>query len=164
VTSSRQRHSRRLPGGLGALAPTVLLLSAVAGCGGTGVAVSLPSPPPDQVKVCRALHRALPDKVSGLPLRGTDPASDLTAAWGSGDDAVVLRCGIPRPAQMSDPRLAAVDADGVSWLAEEPSSGWRFTTTYRVAYVQVTLGPGHQDGTLIAQLAAAVRKTDPSSV
>jgi hypothetical protein len=162
----RRRPGRRLPGSLLTALPAVALLCA-AGCSGAGSAptVALPKPPPDQVAVCKALHGALPSKIAGQSRRDPRPRSDLTAGWGSGDGSVVLRCGIPRPKGMSDPRSEAVDANGVSWLVEQSSSGQTFTTTYRSAYVQVTMGAKFaQDGTPIAQFAGAVKKTDPSTL
>ncbi|GAA3744704.1 hypothetical protein GCM10023082_46760 [Streptomyces tremellae] len=147
--------------------PAVAVLCA-AGCSGSGPAprVAVPQPPKDQVEVCRALHRELPAKVGGQERNDPSPASDLTAGWGAGDASIVLRCGIPRPKEMSDPRSEAVEADGVNWLVQqEPTSGQTFTTTYRAAYVQVSMGARFaQDGTPIAQFAAAVKKTDPSTV
>ncbi|MCF3964629.1 DUF3515 domain-containing protein [Streptomyces fuscigenes] len=162
----RRRPGRRLPGPLLASLPAVALLG-VAGCAGSGSApeVAVPKPPPDQVAVCRALHGRLPQKVAGQGRQGTRPSSELTAAWGSGDASIVLRCGVPRPKAMSDPRSDAVDANGVNWLVQQSSSGQTFTTTYRSAYVQVTMGTKFaQDGTPIAQFAEAVKKSDPSTL
>jgi hypothetical protein len=142
--------------------PAVVVLC-VAGCSG-GPSVAVPKPPPDQVKVCQALHKALPEKVEGQGRQDPEPDSDLTAGWGSGDAAVVLRCGVPRPAEMSDPQAASVGADGVDWLTQRPAAGWVFTTTFRTAYVEVSLGKKYQDGSLIADFAAAVKKADPCAV
>lgn len=146
--------------------PAVAVLC-VAGCSGSGSAprAAVPEPPRDQVRVCEALHKQLPAKVGGQSRRDPEPSSQLTAGWGTGDASIVLRCGIPRPKEMSDPRSEAVDADGVNWLVQQSSSGQTFTTTYRSAYVQVTMGAKFaQDGTPIALFAGAVKKTDPSTL
>ncbi|MBP0460638.1 DUF3515 domain-containing protein [Streptomyces bomunensis] len=167
MTPLRRRASgRRLPGPLIATLPAVAVLCA-AGCSGGGSAahVAVPRPPAGQVKVCAALHKRLPDKVGGQSRRDPRPSSGLTAGWGSGDASIVLRCGVPRPKAMDDPQAAAVDANGVSWMVQPYAKGQRFTTTYRAAYVEVTMGSKFaHDGTPIAQLAKAVSKTDPSTV
>ncbi|KIF76956.1 hypothetical protein QR77_30085 [Streptomyces sp. 150FB] len=144
--------------------PGVVLLLAVAGCSSTDTAaVPVPSPPPQEAKLCQALHRQLPKTLSGLDRRDTDPDSELTADWG--DAAIVLRCGVPRPANMSDPNALAVEADGVNWMVEQRDSGPRFTTTYRKTYVQVTMSTKFShDTTPLADLAAPVKKTVPSSL
>jgi Protein of unknown function (DUF3515) len=160
----RRRPGRRLSGRAALLAPAVAVLAA-AGCAASGTAETIAPPraTPLQAKVCGALHKALPATVGGAARNDPRPASPLTAAWGSGKTAVVLRCGIPKPKEMDDPNASAVDADGVTWLFQDLSSGPRFTTTYREAYVQVDLGPDVPDGTLVGQFAKAVEKTDPST-
>jgi Protein of unknown function (DUF3515) len=127
--------------------------------------VAVPRPPREQVAVCKTLHGSLPSKVAGESRQDPEPSSDLTAGWGSGDASIVLRCGIPRPKEMSDPQAGAVDADGVSWLVQQSASGQTFTTTYRKAYVQVTMGVKFaHDGTPIAEFAGPVKKADPSTL
>lgn len=83
-----------------------------------------------------------------------------------GDGAIVLRCGVPRPAKMDDSQSKAVDADGVNWLLEQrDDAGPRFTTTYRKAYVEVTLGSEYaHDITPLSAFAAPVKKTVPDSL
>ncbi len=45
---------------------------------------------------------------------------------------------------MDDPQAQGVEADGVQWMLEESEgSGPRFTTTYRKAYVEVTLSSAY---------------------
>ncbi|MFJ5287873.1 DUF3515 domain-containing protein [Streptomyces sp. NPDC088348] len=141
------------------------LLLAAAGCSSTddSTSVAVPEPPAAQVKLCRALDKKLPKTVAGLTRGDPEPASELTAAWG--DAAIVLRCGVPRPAEMDDSQAQAVDANGVNWLLEQRDSGPRFTTTYRKAYVEVTLGQKYaHDVTPLSDFAGAIRKTDPSSL
>lgn len=66
---------------------------------------------------------------------------------------------------MSDARSDAVEANGVNWMLEERDSGPRFTTTYRETYVEVTMDKRFtHDSTPLAELAAPVRKTIPSSL
>ncbi|MFV0127576.1 DUF3515 domain-containing protein [Streptomyces sp. HMX112] len=142
------------------------LLLAAAGCSGTGarLSVAAPSPSKEEAAFCRALHEELPRTVAGLDRSDPEPDSDLTAAWGDG--AIVLRCGVARPARMSDPKALGIEVNGVDWLLEERAGdGPRFTSTYRKAYVEVSLGEryAHDSGPLV-DFADPVRKTVPSSL
>ncbi|MEV7281074.1 DUF3515 domain-containing protein [Streptomyces sp. NPDC093111] len=158
--------SSRRPFGLPASAAAALLLLAVAGCSSPGAKASVPVPGPAaaEAAVCRSLAKELPGTVAGLERSGTEPDSELTAAWG--DAAIVLRCGVPRPEKMNDPQAQGIDADGVNWLYERrEGDGPRFTTTYRKAYVEVTLDEryAHDVGPLV-DLAAPVKKAVPPSL
>lgn len=150
---------------LSALSCAALLL-AVAGCSLNDDAVAIPAPTPssEEAEVCRALHRELPQTVDGRQRRTADPESDLTAVWG--DPAIVLRCGVPRPEKMSDPAAQAVEADGVNWMLERQEDGSpRFTTTYREAYVEVTLPAKYaHDVTPLAAFAGPVKQAVPKSL
>ncbi|URN17738.1 MULTISPECIES: DUF3515 domain-containing protein [Streptomyces] len=155
----------RLPAAAGAVA-TAVLLAAAPGCAVTDAKapVPVPSPAAAEAAYCRALHRELPDTVSGLRRSETEPRSELTAVWGDG--AIVLRCGVPRPARMSDPQAQAVEADGVDWLVEQrKGTGPRFTTTYRRAYVELSLDRrfAYDAGPLVA-FAGPVGKAVPPSL
>ncbi|MEU6930332.1 DUF3515 domain-containing protein [Streptomyces sp. NPDC046385] len=158
--------SSHRPFGLPASAAAALLLLAVAGCSPPDAKASVPVPGPAaaEAAVCRSLAKELPGTVAGLERSGTEPDSELTAAWG--DAAIVLRCGVPRPEKMNDPQAQGIDADGVNWLYERrEGDGPRFTTTYRKAYVEVTLDKryAHDVGPLV-DLAAPVKKAVPPSL
>ena len=49
-----------------------------------------------------------------------------------------MRCGVPRPTTL-DATSQLVTVDGVDWFAEELTAGYLFTTTGRVAYVEVSV-------------------------
>ncbi|WP_405716830.1 MULTISPECIES: DUF3515 domain-containing protein [unclassified Streptomyces] len=146
------------------LGPSVAaLLLVAAGCSSTDAAVSItiPTPPPEAAAYCRALHKELPRTVAGLDRGDAGPKSELTAEWGDGE--IVLRCGVPRPAKMDDPMAKGTEANGVNWLLEQPDdAGPRFTTTYRKAYVEVTLSEAYaHDASPLAAFGAPVLKTVP---
>ncbi|MFB6872495.1 DUF3515 domain-containing protein [Streptomyces sp. NPDC057575] len=146
------------------LGPSVAaLLLAAAGCSTTDAAVpiTVPTPSPQAAAYCRALHEELPRTVAGLDRGDAGPKSELTAEWGDGE--IVLRCGVPRPAKMDDPMAKGTEANGVNWLLEQSEdAGPRFTTTYRKAYVEVTLSAAYaHDASPLAAFGPAVRKTVP---
>ncbi|MET7370065.1 DUF3515 domain-containing protein [Streptomyces sp. NPDC005566] len=163
MTHTRRRSHRSAL--LAAPAAALLVLAAV-GCsfGGARLSVTVPTPSPEAAAYCEALHEELPKTITGLERSDPGPDSVLTAAWGDG--AIVLRCGVPRPAKMDDVQSEAIDADGVNWLLEQrDDAGPRFTTTYRKAYVEVTLGAEYaHDATPLSAFAAPVRATVPDSL
>ncbi|MFF0084371.1 DUF3515 domain-containing protein [Streptomyces canus] len=157
------RHRRCIVVGLPALA----LLITVAGCSSADDSASavVPSPGAGVTKLCRELDRVLPSKVDDQDRRDPEPASTLTAGWG--DPAIILRCGVERPSKMDDPEADGVDANGVGWLLEEQDDGsFRFTTTLRKAYVEVTI-PKDRAGDGMAplvDLASPVKKAIPEGI
>jgi hypothetical protein len=143
-----------------------VLVLAAAGCSSSDAqaSVTVPAPPPGATAYCEALHEELPETVAGLERSDPGPDSELTAGWGDG--AIVLRCGVPRPPKMDDAQSKGVDADGVNWLLEQrDGAGPRFTTTYRKAYVEVTLSSEYaHDITPLSAFAEPVGKTVPDSL
>ncbi|MFB0631757.1 DUF3515 domain-containing protein [Streptomyces sp. AB3(2024)] len=144
-----------------------LALLALAGCapGDSGARVDPPpAPPADVAGLCAALHKELPETVAGLARTTTEPVSDLTAAWGG--SAIVLRCGIPKPPAMADPKQEGVEVNGVGWLLEKMSDGgFRFTTGARLAYTEVRVDKEHAtDAGMLVDLSAAVAKSVPVGI
>lgn len=160
--STRRRFPR--PVLLGPSAALVLMAAAGCSSGDASASVTVPTPSSEAAAYCRALHKELPKAVAGQERSDPGPGSDLTAGWGDG--AIVLRCGVPRPAKMDDAQSKAIDANGVKWMLEQPEDGGpRFTTTFRKAYVEVTLSVAYaHDASPLAAFAPAVRKTIPSSL
>jgi hypothetical protein len=143
---------------------------ALASGGGDGPAkVAVPSPSAKAAALCRSLHKALPGTVEGLSRRTVEPESGFTAGWG--DPTVALRCGVPLPAILTpnnpgyDPTADTADVDGVSWLVQQLTDGYRFTTTGRQANVELTV-PGKYAPEInpLTDLAAAVKKTIPAGL
>ena len=85
----------------------------------------------------------------------------MTAAWG--DPALVLRCGVPRPADLQ-PTSDIVEVEGVEWFLVESAAGYTFTTTGRSAYVELTV-PAEVDRSEatapLVDLAPAIIAEDP---
>ncbi|WP_431042086.1 DUF3515 domain-containing protein [Streptomyces sp. P1-3] len=148
--------------------PFALLLAAALGLSscsssGDGVRASAPDPDAETGRICEALLDAVPDSVAGGERRETEPSSPYTTAWG--DPAIVLRCGVEPPEEMKNPRAAGGRFRGVDWMLENPEGGrHRCTTTYRKAYVEVSIPEEYGDVQALVELADAVRKTVPKSV
>ncbi|MEU1125567.1 DUF3515 domain-containing protein [Streptomyces sp. NPDC005899] len=162
MTSACRRPRRSVL--LGPSAALAVLAAAGCSAGDAAPSVAVPTPSSREAAYCEALHEELPKTVTGLERSDPGPESVLTAGWGDG--AIVLRCGVPRPAKMDDPQSEAVEADGVNWLLEQRGdAGPRFTTTYRKAYVEVTLSKAYaHDVTPLSAFAEPVRGTVPDSV
>ncbi|MFI6349809.1 DUF3515 domain-containing protein [Streptomyces sp. NPDC050560] len=149
-----------------AVAVVAAAVFAAAGCtasGGTEAVV--PSPDTKAAAYCRSLDHRLPQRVDGLDRDDPSPASALTAGWG--DPAIILRCGVVRPAAMGDENADGVDVNGVGWLVEQQSDGsYRFTSTLRKAYVEVTLPKQRKDDGLapLTDLAGPVKKSVPEGI
>ncbi|MER5752922.1 DUF3515 domain-containing protein [Streptomyces sp. NPDC002088] len=157
------RHRHRIVLG----PPALALLVAAAGCSSADGSASAVVPSVDAkiAKLCRNLDEALPSEVDGLNRRDPEPASALTAGWGN--PAIILRCGVARPEKMSDPEADGVEVDGVGWLLEKRDDGaFRFTTTLRKAYLEVTI-PAKRTGDGMAplvDLAPAIKKAIPEGI
>lgn len=148
-------------------APALALLIASAGCSSADEAAkaAVPSPDGKVTELCRNLDKRLPKKVDGLGRADPEPKSELTAGWG--DPAIILRCGVARPTKMNDPEADGVTVDGVNWLLDEQDDGsFRFTSTLRKAYVEITL-PKERAGDGVSPLtdfAVPVKKTIPKGI
>ncbi|WP_327392946.1 MULTISPECIES: DUF3515 domain-containing protein [unclassified Streptomyces] len=147
---------------------TALVALTTAACSFTGDSAgpAAPSPSGRAAKACRALHDALPKRVDGQRSGTTEPESDYTAVWG--DPAVELRCGVAEPAKLTpgneeyNPTSDAVEVNGVPWLSEQRKGGYRFTTTDKVAYVEVTVPDDYApEVNPLTDLSDAVKRTVP---
>ncbi|MEU1043288.1 DUF3515 domain-containing protein [Streptomyces sp. NPDC005551] len=149
------------------------LLIAVTACSSADDSATavVPSPDAKVTGLCRNLDKVLPRKVDGLEREDPGPRSALTAGWGG--PAIILRCGVERPAKMVDPKVATGNdpnavgggVNGVGWLMEELGGGkTRFTTSGRDAYVEVTVPKDRDDSAVLVDLAASVKKAIPEGI
>jgi len=124
--------------------------------------VSVPAPQADSAD-CRGLVDALPEQL-GDYRRATaaDPAPPAAAAWRATPDgeAVILRCGLDRPAEfvLGSP-LQVVDE--VSWfeIADQGRSTW--FAVDRPVYVALTL-PAGSGPTPIQEISRIIAKSLPA--
>ncbi|KAB1143746.1 DUF3515 domain-containing protein [Streptomyces luteolifulvus] len=153
--------------------PAFVLLITAAGCSSADDSgpTAVPSPDAKAAKLCRNLDGVLPREVDGLGRRDPEPASALTAGWGSPE--IILRCGVVQPRKMVDPQVAAgSDPDavgggvnGVDWLMEKRDDGaYRFTTANRSVYVEVSVPQGRDSSGVLVDLAAAIKEAIPKGI
>ena len=106
---------------------------------------------------CTSLMAALPDSLAGLPRRviehADDPSLAGVAAWG--EPAVVLRCGVPTPAELTC-TAALQEVDGVVWLPLSTGGDTTYFLVDRSVRVALTVpaavtstGPWQQASTII---------------
>jgi hypothetical protein len=128
------------------------------------VGIHGPVPSPAVAAQCSALVQALPDTVDGEDRRDVAPADALGAAWG--DPAIVLSCGVDRPAALRRSSSCFV-VDGVGWLAtrhgtevtgsDQAGGTLTFTTIGRSAYVELSVPDAYQpQADPLAAVASAV--------
>ena len=133
---------------------------ALAGCSWGAVDIEPYEAQAGSGQVCHALVEALPDLVGDAVARDVDPDGGLTAAWG--DPAVILRCGVPAPAEYR-PDAQVFDVDGVEWLPVEGDGGYFFTTIDREVYVEVAVPDDYApEATVLTDLAEAIQDTVPA--
>ncbi|MBW0106743.1 DUF3515 domain-containing protein [Pseudonocardia sp. KRD291] len=70
----------------------------------------------------RLLPAALPSDGGSLEPRPVSPAVDGARAWAAAPEPVVLRCGVPRPAELG-PSSPLVLVNGVNWLPLPDAAG-----------------------------------------
>lgn len=63
----------------------------------------------------RLLPESLPSDGTSLQQRPVEPAVDGARAWAAAPEPVILRCGVPRPAELG-PSSPLVLVNGVNWL------------------------------------------------
>jgi hypothetical protein len=155
---------RRLPRLLAGLALAVPVLVVAGVVLASVIVVRDPLPDADTVRLrvpavptpaaasadCSRLLSGLPGEMTterGLVARRVlaDPVPPGTVAWGGegGAAPVVMRCGLPRPAELA-PGAPLLAVDGVEWVAVEDATpaATTWVTTDRAVYVGLTVPDG----------------------
>ncbi|MCW2739870.1 MAG: uncharacterized protein JWR45_292 [Blastococcus sp.] len=112
---------------------------------------------------CPALMSRLPLELAGEPSRRVKSDTPYAYAWG--DPAVVLICGVDRPAGFVV-GVSAIQINGVQWFVDTDDPDTTvWTTVDRSVYVQVSL-PASVDSApvtaLTTQIAAALPYREPT--
>lgn len=113
---------------------TLACVALLAGCSEDAPSPTDHTPAQAAVAACQRVMAKAPTTVGGHD--GLVNQVGRVAHWGDGDDRVVLRCGVAKPAGLSASSRCDV-VNGVGWWAEKTDAGYRFTTIGRQAFVQV---------------------------
>ncbi|MFJ2868535.1 DUF3515 domain-containing protein [Kitasatospora sp. NPDC087314] len=127
--------------------------------------VAAPQPGGKAAGYCRALAAALPRELLGHARKDPSPASPYVAAWDT-TPRTVLRCGVDRPEALDGEHAKdwSPTVDDVTWWSQKlTDGGYRFVTTMRAAYVEVTVPAGAAANPFdpAAALTGAVKATIP---
>lgn len=130
----------------------------------TGPLVVAAAPAPGAAgRFCTALMPALPHDLVSRPRRDLADPQPGVAAWG--DPAVILRCGMADPAELtcSAALTQFTDADGgsVAWLQLSDPSAVTYLAVDRPVRIAVTLPPGTGVGP-IQQLSELIARDLPA--
>jgi Protein of unknown function (DUF3515) len=117
------------------------------------LAVPVPPARESAAAPCRALVAELPSAVRDLAGRPVRPATPTVRAWG--EPAVVLRCGVPRPAGYSLTAKNLFGINGVTWYVQQLKDRAVFTAVDRSVYVEVSV-PARYDSAPVAALSTVV--------
>jgi Protein of unknown function (DUF3515) len=123
------------------------------------LAVPVPPGPDPAAAPCRTLAAKLPATLRDLAGRPVRPAAASTRAWG--DPAVVLRCGVPRPAGYSLTAKNLFGINGVTWYVQPGPGRSVFTAVDRSVYVEVSV-PAAADSAPVAALSTVVGQALPA--
>ncbi|MDR1999854.1 MAG: DUF3515 domain-containing protein [Frankiaceae bacterium] len=151
--------------------PVVVILALALAPRNTGSGTVAIQRPPSE-PACAALMSSLPDALVGLARREVRPSDDQVRAWG--DPALVLRCGVSRPAALvpaSDATVFYIKdkavGDGVLWLPDanhEAGAGpTAFTAVDRDVYVEVLI-PSGQNVVPLPQISDLISAAFPDPV
>lgn len=124
--------------------------------------MSPPSPSGAVAERCAQLGNVVPQRLESLRPRVISPRSPLVHAWGS--PAVVLTCGVARPAGYSPTSSETTEVDGVRWF-EQPGSDMVVWTAVRPAagggatiYAALQVPTHYQgQGAFLVDLAGALK-------
>lgn len=145
--------------------------ASLAACGSSGTQVDAPSPQGAAASACEQLITQLPSRVADQESRPVLPPSRYAAAWG--DPAIVLRCGVDKPAGL-EPTSQLFTIDGIDWFpatgdnsntgANANTDATTFTTIGRVANVEVVVPRNvSPEAAALTDLAAALKASIPAS-
>lgn len=124
--------------------------------------VEVPPATPEADASCPGLMGTLPLELTGEASRRVDSDTPYAYAWG--DPAIVLVCGVDRPAGFVV-GVSAIQINGVQWYVDTSDPDVTvWTTVDRPVYVQITLPPEVDSAPVTAltpQIAAALPYREP---
>jgi hypothetical protein len=141
--------------------PVAEVSGTTAPAGGDRPVLDVPTPPvtAQANQSCPQLVQSVPSRLVGEPARRVRSVSPYVRAWG--DPAVVLICGVPRPARFVV-GAALIQIDQVQWFVDtsDPNTVvW--TAVDRPVYVQVRV-PASTDSASVTELTGTISKVLPA--
>jgi hypothetical protein len=122
------------------------------------VQVATPAVTPAADLACPVLMSQLPLELAGEPSRLVSSASPYAYAWG--DPAIVLVCGVDRPAGYVV-GVSAIQINGVQWFVDTGNPDTTvWTTVDRPVYVQISL-PASVDSAPVTALTTRIAQALP---
>lgn len=117
---------------------------------------------PECTKLVDALPAKLPSKGDELTrLALADPAPPAAAAWaGDRGEPVVLRCGLPKPAEYA-PTAQLREISKVNWLPVEGAGASTWYTVDRGVYVALTI-PDDAGTGVVQEMSKTIAKVLPA--
>jgi hypothetical protein len=120
--------------------------------------VQVPPVTPEADASCPALMSTLPLELTGEPSRRVQSDSPFAYAWG--DPAIVLVCGVDRPAGYVT-GVSAIQINGVQWYVDTDDPDTTvWTTVDRPVYVQISL-PSSIDSAPVTALTPQIAQALP---
>ena len=120
--------------------------------------VQVPPVTPEADASCPALMSTLPLELSGETSRRVQSDSPYAYAWG--DPAIVLVCGVDRPAGYVA-GVSAIQINGVQWYVDTGNPDTTvWTTVDRPVYVQISL-PASVDSAPVTALTTQIARALP---
>jgi hypothetical protein len=112
-------------------------------------------------KLMRSLPEQLPNNGGTLNRRAlAKPAPQASAAWGTGDNPVVLRCGVEQPPEFTA-TSELLGVSNVQWLRVNGDDAATWYAVDRAAVVALTVPGGSGTGP-IQRVSAAVSSAMPA--
>lgn len=111
------------------------MLAGLTSCG----AVSVPAGADASDPACADIVLGLPESLLGQSRQET--TSQGTAAWGTGEDTIALRCGVTDPGPTTDMCTTLEDASGVQvdWIVKEEDGIVTYTTFGRSPALDISV-------------------------
>jgi Protein of unknown function (DUF3515) len=122
------------------------------------VHVTPPNPSGPQTAACARLVDYLPAVLDGKHSRVVEPRSPLVHAWGS--PPIVLRCGVPQPADYDPGSPQTASVDGVIWFQHIGRTTVTWTAIRHAADVELIVPTSYAaQGGFLVELGKALKQT-----
>ena len=122
--------------------------------------VTPPTPAGTVASTCARLVNYLPSILDGRHSRVVQPRSPLVHAWGS--PPIVLRCGVPEPADYDPGSPQTASVDGVIWFQSIGRTAVTWTAIRHTADVELIVPTSYKaQGGFLVELGKSIKQTIP---